>query len=373
MRLAVAAHAAHDPVVMVKRAVLLHEHHDVLDVLDRAGPVIRRNGESSRDAVREQCRGDAAACELEEPAPTDVRHSHHQPDIHGRRPCAALVCDITGRAGPVHLSAILGNVTPAWPAGRARASRRCCRRCARRPRSPARDRRPGTRRRARRPRRWCRSRRPREPGRGPRETAPRAPSLITQVASKPGTAARSASVAKARSGPSASSRAANALGAEQLDVVGRGQVDGHAAGEPRGVDRGLRHRLAQQAVARDVQHVARAHPRRVELGAVEQRGDAAIGGHRPLAAGRCAPTRPRRRGPRTTGPQISTPWRASSAAAISLRRIGPPLADQPAARAQRAGPRGDVRGLAARGEADRRGRVGVGRERARRAERRRRG
>jgi hypothetical protein len=113
MGVAEAAHPAHHPEVVIERAVLLHEHHDVLDVPERASPVVRRNGESPRDAVGQQRGGDAAARELEEPAPTDVRHPHHQPDIHGRRPCAALVRDTSGRTGPVHTAPSYARPAPA--------------------------------------------------------------------------------------------------------------------------------------------------------------------------------------------------------------------------------------------------------------------
>ena len=64
-----------------------------------------------------------------------------------------------------------------------------------------------------------------------------------------------------------------------------------------------------------------------------------------------------------TGPRISTPYPASSVAASSLETIVSPLADQPTPGPECAGPGGHVRGLAARGEADRGRRVGVGRER----------
>ena len=40
-----AAHAAHRAEVVVERSVLLHQDDDVLDVVDGAGAVVRRNGE----------------------------------------------------------------------------------------------------------------------------------------------------------------------------------------------------------------------------------------------------------------------------------------------------------------------------------------
>lgn len=85
-------HAAHHAEVMVERSVLLHEHHDVLDVLDAAGRMVRRNGESASDAVRQHRRRDAPARELKEPAPIYDPHPHHPRAVHGQRStrCPAL-------------------------------------------------------------------------------------------------------------------------------------------------------------------------------------------------------------------------------------------------------------------------------------------
>ena len=85
------AHSAHHAEVVIERPVLLHQHHDVLDVPERAGRPIRRDRQRPSDAVGQHRRRDAAARELEEPAPTDVPHQHHLPHIHGQRPCAALL------------------------------------------------------------------------------------------------------------------------------------------------------------------------------------------------------------------------------------------------------------------------------------------
>jgi hypothetical protein len=49
-----AAYAAHGAEVVVEGAVLLHQDDDVLDVLDRAGPVVRRDGERLAEVQRER-------------------------------------------------------------------------------------------------------------------------------------------------------------------------------------------------------------------------------------------------------------------------------------------------------------------------------
>jgi len=54
-----AAHAFHRAEIVVEPAVLLHQDHDVLDVLDGAGPAHRRNGQRSVDAGKRSRRGDA--------------------------------------------------------------------------------------------------------------------------------------------------------------------------------------------------------------------------------------------------------------------------------------------------------------------------
>jgi hypothetical protein len=55
----VATHAAHMAEVVVERTVLLHEHHNVLDILDRSGARICRYGERIADRFGEcgQCGG----------------------------------------------------------------------------------------------------------------------------------------------------------------------------------------------------------------------------------------------------------------------------------------------------------------------------
>ena len=287
--------------------------------------VVRRDGECPRDAVGQQRRRDAATCELEEPAPTDVRHPHHQPDVHGRRPCAAQICDTTGRGGPVRLSVILcpgpgrrpsaygpltrglqGHGRPrlydAPPGGgiapmSADAARRGVA-------WPARGRRRGSRRRARRRRRWCRPPRPPRAAIEPSgKRAPRAPSLITQVASKLGDggalglggerevgAERVAAGLRTRSAPTSSMSWAEARSTVTRRAEA-GRVDARPAPSARAAGSSPR-RAARRTSGTQ---------RRIELGPVKQRGDAAIGGHRPLRRGRRGPTRPRRRGPPRPG------------------------------------------------------------------------
>ncbi len=53
-RIAVAAHAAQRAEVMIERAIFLHQEDDVLDVIDRAGAVVRRGGNGFFDALGER-------------------------------------------------------------------------------------------------------------------------------------------------------------------------------------------------------------------------------------------------------------------------------------------------------------------------------
>jgi hypothetical protein len=91
MRIAEPTHSTHHAEVVIERPVLLHQHHDVLDILKRAGGPVRRNRQRASDAVGQHRRRDAAARQLKEPTPIDHPHPHHQPDIRGQRPYAALL------------------------------------------------------------------------------------------------------------------------------------------------------------------------------------------------------------------------------------------------------------------------------------------
>jgi hypothetical protein len=131
---------------------------------------------------------------------------------------------------------------------------------------------------------------------------------------------------------------------------------------PRGFDGCFGHWLAKQAIARDVQHVARLHPRRVDLGPLEQRGDAPVRGHRPLAVG----VAKRDDHATTAGRDRSADFDAVArelGGGEFARDVVAPLADQPARGAESTGPRGHVRRLTAGGEADRGRRIGIRRER----------
>jgi hypothetical protein len=55
-----AAHAAQGPEVVIERSVLLHHEHDMPDISDRSGLVVRRDRERLGDAVLE-C-GAKSAC-----------------------------------------------------------------------------------------------------------------------------------------------------------------------------------------------------------------------------------------------------------------------------------------------------------------------
>ncbi len=78
MRLAEAAHAAHAAVVVVEGAVLLHEHDDVLDVLDRAPGAVGGDAGGAGDAVGEAAGhrggGCGAARKLKEATTVDLDH-----------------------------------------------------------------------------------------------------------------------------------------------------------------------------------------------------------------------------------------------------------------------------------------------------------
>ena len=70
MRIAEPAHAAQHAEVVVEGAVLLHQHDDVLDVLQRASRPVRRDRQRASDAVGQHRRRDATTRELEKPTPT---------------------------------------------------------------------------------------------------------------------------------------------------------------------------------------------------------------------------------------------------------------------------------------------------------------
>ena len=59
MRIAEPTHSAHHAEVVVERPVLLHQHHDVLDVPQRPCRPVRRDRQRAGDAVRQHRRRDA--------------------------------------------------------------------------------------------------------------------------------------------------------------------------------------------------------------------------------------------------------------------------------------------------------------------------
>jgi hypothetical protein len=75
-RIAVPAHAPQGAEVVIERPVLLHEDDDVLDVLERPGPVVRRERKGALDAGGDGRRECARAQELEEEAAVG---SHREP------------------------------------------------------------------------------------------------------------------------------------------------------------------------------------------------------------------------------------------------------------------------------------------------------
>ena len=144
----------------------------------------------------------------------------------------------------------------------------------------------------------------------------------------------------------------------------RGQVDGHAPGQACSADRGLAPsaRAAGSSPRRAARRTSASTPDRAR----RARGSRPRRDQRPSSAHpvRCAPTRPRRRGPpppaRTPRPRSA---RARRRPARSRRRC--PACRSAGSAPQGARPRGDVRGLATRGEADLRGRVAVRGQRSR--------
>ena len=74
VRVAVAAHATHGAEVVVEGAVLLHQHDDVLDVVEGAGPSERRDRRRARDRRGEHGQRRAPAGELQESATVDLGH-----------------------------------------------------------------------------------------------------------------------------------------------------------------------------------------------------------------------------------------------------------------------------------------------------------
>src|SRR4029453_5035249 len=77
MGISVSPHAAQGAEVMVERPVLLHEEHDVLDILDRALAIVGGDSQRSIDALRERGGQSGAAQELQERATTECHHDSH--------------------------------------------------------------------------------------------------------------------------------------------------------------------------------------------------------------------------------------------------------------------------------------------------------
>lgn len=83
-----AADASQGAEVVVEGAVLLHEDDDVLDVLDRPGAVVRRQGGGALDAGGQGAEGRGGPRELEKATPVDFGHvgqaSHPEMRTTGR-------------------------------------------------------------------------------------------------------------------------------------------------------------------------------------------------------------------------------------------------------------------------------------------------
>ncbi len=73
-RVAEAPYPLHRAEVVVEGPVLLHQDDDVLDVLDRSGGALRRDGGGPRDAVVQHREGGGATGYLQEPATVELCH-----------------------------------------------------------------------------------------------------------------------------------------------------------------------------------------------------------------------------------------------------------------------------------------------------------
>src|SRR5260370_5546794 len=71
MRIAEDTHATQRPEVMVERAVLLHQDHDVLDIIDCPGADGRSDFRGARDTGRQRRGRDSTARDLKEPPTID--------------------------------------------------------------------------------------------------------------------------------------------------------------------------------------------------------------------------------------------------------------------------------------------------------------
>ena len=170
-----------------------------------------------------------------------------------------------------------------------------------------------------------------------RPRTPCAPRFTTQRVAELAERLRSRSVANTRSGASSRSRSRNRSSTSVHDERSTETRAPRRTGRARSRSAAARDRLAQQRVAGDVQHVA-IEPGRVELVAAELGRDAAVGRHRPVAAGcdrhddagrpPAQARRPRRRAPRSS--------RATSSPAASSPRSPTNRASAPSAAAQAA-------------------------------------
>ncbi len=78
-----AAHALHRAEVVVERTVLLHQHDDVLDVLESPGGAGRGDRGGTRDALRQRRERGGGARQLEETAPVQLSHGWETSACHG--------------------------------------------------------------------------------------------------------------------------------------------------------------------------------------------------------------------------------------------------------------------------------------------------
>lgn len=85
MRVAVAAHPAQGAEIVVEGPVFLHQHHDMLHVPDRPGPMVALDGGRPGDARGEQRCSCRSGTELKKPAAADCWHSR----VSSRRPVRA--------------------------------------------------------------------------------------------------------------------------------------------------------------------------------------------------------------------------------------------------------------------------------------------
>jgi hypothetical protein len=92
-RIGKAAHASHCAEVVVEGSILLHQNHDVLDVFDGAGPVVRRDRQRPAEVERQRRRQCRRADQFEECSTVSRVHRN----FHRRYLAQELRCEQKSR------------------------------------------------------------------------------------------------------------------------------------------------------------------------------------------------------------------------------------------------------------------------------------